>query len=338
VRERSARNARGGPVDGGSIQAPGAAEHLERGATSMNTATIDSFRRQTDFVGDSDSEAPPASDAGSQLAEGASARARYEAFVSAEPGNPEPCIDNRLLDGPLPPAVLFGKEGNDVDEVDMADVQQGKLGDCYLMATLAGLARTPEGRAVIRNAIVENTNDAGQVVSYTVTLHKPQSTWMSTTFTSVRVTVDGTSFGCNHARPREAADHTYRETWPLVIEEAFAQTFGGYEAIGQGGYAAPAMEVLTGNPAIHHTWVSHYSVNALASDVSSGKIVVFGTACHGVMDNITPGHAYVVTATAYENGKFMVTLHNPWGDKRDLVVPYDDVRNSVSFIDVGSAR
>jgi hypothetical protein len=304
----------------------------------MNTATIDSFRRRTDFGGDSDSEAPPASDAGSQHAEGASARARYEAFVSAEPGDPEPCTSDRLRDGPVPPAVLFGKEGNDPDEVDMADVQQGKLGDCYLMASLAGLARTPEGRAVIRNAIVENTNDAGQVVSYTVTLHKPQTTWISTTFTSVRVTVDGTSFGGHHACPREAADHTYRETWPLVIEEAFAQTFGGYEAIGRGGFAAPAMEVLTGNPAIHHTWVSHYSVNALASDVASGKIVVFGTVCGKVMDGMKPGHAYVVTAAAYQNGTFMVTLHNPWGDERDLVAPYHNVRGSVSFIDVGSPR
>jgi Calpain family cysteine protease len=306
--------------------------------TPMNTTTIDSARRRTDIHGGSDSEAPPTNEPGSPVAERAAAQARYEAFVSAGAEDPQPCPYDQFLPDSALPAALFRREENDVDEVDVADVRQGTLGDCYLMASLAALARTPEGRAVIRGAIVENTNDAGQVVSYTVTLHKPQTNGGSTTFTPFTVTVDGTSLGCGHARARAGADHSYRETWPLVIEEAYAQTFGGYEAIGRGGYAAPAMQVLTGVPAVDHSSLSHYSASALESDVASGKMVVFGTLQQVTMPRLEAGHAYAATATAHQNGTLMVTLHNPWADVPDLVVRYDDVRSSLSFIDVGSPR
>ena len=74
------------------------------------------------------------------------------------------------VSGPGHKAELFVKEGTDAEDVEAGDVAQNRLGDCYLMAALAGLAATPEGRALIHNALRENKDPTGNVVSYSVKL------------------------------------------------------------------------------------------------------------------------------------------------------------------------
>jgi hypothetical protein len=164
---------------------------------------------------------------------------------------------------------------------------ENQLEDCALMATLAGLARTPEGRAVIENAIKENKNEKGEVVSYTVTLHKPQERYGglgTKTFTPVPVTVDG-QFVCGHARTR--TDGGGSEVWPLVIERAFHEykdrDFGMCDGdTKHGGPPMSAMELLTGKEANQISLRSfagykNYSAQRLQNDIDAGKIVVLDT-------------------------------------------------------------
>ena len=178
-------------------------------------------------------------------------------------------------------AVLFEKEGADADAVDAADVQQGKMGDCHLLAPLAALASTPQGRALLRGAIVENRNDKGEVVSWTVTVHKPEPHLLwKTTFREVSVTVDG-PYVVGHARPRGA--NGQNEIWPAIVEKAYAQYAGGYGKIANGGLPTDALAVLTGQEATYHSlgWLDRlfglYKGDDLRADLANGKIVVLST-------------------------------------------------------------
>ena len=190
---------------------------------------------------------PPDDESSRARAERADALARYQDFVAAGdpcegpagPRHPDACVHDAIGN-----AVLFEREGTDADAVDAADVQQGKMGDCHLLAPLAALASTPQGRALLRGAIVENRNDQGQVVSWTVTLHKPEPHLLwKTTFRDASVTVDG-PYVVGHARPR--GENGQNEIWPAIIEKAYAQYAGGYDKIANGGRPADALSILTG--------------------------------------------------------------------------------------------
>ena len=86
-------------------------------------------------------------------------------FASVGAGKPPDCSFDSDHDyercgngAPVTSPVLFRRQPADAERVDVHDVRQGWAGDCALMATLAALASTPEGRALIENAIVENKN------------------------------------------------------------------------------------------------------------------------------------------------------------------------------------
>jgi hypothetical protein len=177
---------------------------------------------------------------------------------------------------PVTNSVLFLKESGDADAVDVKDVRQRSLGDCHIMAALAAMARTAAGASAIKNMISVGTNQYGEV-AYTVTLQKPEHHWFGkTTFTEVRVTVDG-PYVQGHASPRE--EDSIREVWPLVLEKACAKLYGGYAEINRGHSPALALEVLTGKPALSHKlgWLSSYSPSDLAAALGAGKVVVLST-------------------------------------------------------------
>jgi len=298
--------------------------------------------RRTECEGDTKhtSGAPPAPD---ERTDRAAAYDRYNAFVAGGTCN-YACKPEDAVDRP----ALFRKQDHDVHEIDVHDVKQNQLEDCFLMATLAGLARTPEGRSVIKNAITENKNASGEVVSYTVTLHKPQQRygdWGGTAFTQVWINVDG-QFVCGHAKAR--TDGNGSEVWPLVIERAFQEykdrTYGmcnGDEK--RGGPPKIAMELLTGNEAKQTPLWSlagyrNYSAERLQSDVDSGKIVVLdsketfeGANPYGLISF----HAYVVTGTENCDGMLYVNLHNPY-DREVQRIPYHDLEKWFAAVDVGS--
>ena len=243
--------------------------------------------------------------------------------------------------------VLVVKQAGDADAVDRPDVRQAALNDCHLMAPLAAIASTPEGRALIKNAVTENRNDKGEVVSYTVTLHKRADHWWGpATFSEVKYTVDGL-FSAKHADPRAAGDRS--EVWPPVFEKAFAQHLGGYSQIDGQGSPARAMEILTGKPAVDIPLGAPpgYSAERLQCDLAAGKPVVLlsrkvfeGDAPAGVVGD----HAYQVTGAKLDGGRLVVLLHNPWTDRGPIrhpeppPVPYDELQRWFAAVDVGRVR
>lgn len=139
------------------------------------------------------------------------------------------------------------KGAGDAHEFDATDVNQGGLGDCYLLAALMTLANTNPG--LLDNAISEKKDDG----TYDVTLYKRKGFLGSgdlekqtVNVTSSFVVHKGTSTPAYAKGGDFDMEETFeREIWVQLIEKAYAKMNGGYKKI-DGGFEAVALEALTG--------------------------------------------------------------------------------------------
>ncbi|MGA7122155.1 MAG: C2 family cysteine protease [Polyangiaceae bacterium] len=254
----------------------------------------------------------------------------------------ERCGDDAPIVGP----VLYMQQTSDAQAIAAGDVHQSLAGDCALMATLAALASSPTGRALVENAIKENKNSQGDVVSYTVTMHEPKSHYWglaAKTFSEVKVTVQS-SFVLGHALPRGTVGFDQKEgpheVWPLVLEQAYAAVRGGYNQTSRGDAPFRAMEALTGKPADQHRvgWLG-YSAEQIAADCAAGKLVVLDTKKSvNKAYQLVDGHAYQVVGTEVRNGKRCFTLNNPWNEQQPDPIPCDELTKWFAAVDVGSVQ
>src|SRR5436309_12308316 len=123
---------------------------------------------------------------------------------------------------------LYVQGPGDANEVEMNDINQGPVGDCFLLASLAALAeKDPEA---IKNMI----RDYGDG-SYTVTFHEKQvrsfpNGGVYYVFVDKQITVsdgpqtiDGGADMGFHARKGDTDVYGRREIWPLIMERAYTQ-------------------------------------------------------------------------------------------------------------------
>lgn len=137
---------------------------------------------------------------------------------------------------------LFEQPTNNPQEplVSDNDVLQGRLGDCYLMASLIGLAKKcPE---IIRQAIVEKKN--GNKTTYEVTLYFLDAQ-DKTKLVPQKVHIDNQFMVNTTGNSAYASQGDQGELWPLVIEKAMAKALGGYKELA-GGNTEWALRMLTG--------------------------------------------------------------------------------------------
>jgi len=127
-------------------------------------------------------------------------------------------------------AALYGTNG-----VQVSDVRQGAIGDCFLAAALAAVAGT--NPSAITGAIKDNGDG-----TYTVRFYNLD--W-SGSKKAESITVDA-DLPMNGDAPAYAKSTESLELWPSILEKAYAQWKGSYDAIGHGGNAGDVMEALTG--------------------------------------------------------------------------------------------
>jgi Calpain family cysteine protease len=212
-------------------------------------------------------------------------------------------------------------------QVDYWDVQQGGIGDCWLMASLAAVASRDPG--AIWNMITPNdvtpTTPNGNG-TYTVRFFEPDGA-------ADYVTVDenlpdgGQLFASiTHADVGSTSDST--ELWVALIEKAYAQEnvegwlasndpgTNAYQAlnyISTSYWGTPQIfSAITGLPA-GGTGVNN--PGALGSAWLNGSPVELGTpdspqeSINGV--NLVEGHVYAVVNYTASSGEFL--LFSPWG-------------------------
>lgn len=182
-------------------------------------------------------------------------------------------VTTKSLDG----WSLFGAFG----KPNALQVNQGGLGDCWFMSSLAALAQANP------QAIMDMVRDNGDG-TYTVMLFFPDE-WQA-------VVVDADFPVGSDGRPLFAGKDDYCDAlWPLLVEKAAAQLAGGYENL-ENLHPMLAMTVLTGQvPAVDYdssSWVglaidqvdTDRPMETLTQRVNSGEIAMVVSSRQGGAD------------------------------------------------------
>lgn len=135
----------------------------------------------------------------------------------------------------------------DPRQVDSADIQQGGLGDCFLLASLAALAQNkPE---VLRDMIKQDRNGSPWVRFYggnplKQTLVGPVDELFPVYKPKIKLGTEKVGGQSIFAAPSGAQG----AMWPLIIEKSYTILFGSdsYAAVNEGGSAGDALAHLIG--------------------------------------------------------------------------------------------
>ncbi|MFY0580564.1 C2 family cysteine protease [Cystobacter fuscus] len=222
--------------------------------------------------------------------------------------------------------TLYGRGGPQPKHV-----RQSNLGDCHVLAAMAGVASDPNA---IRHMVQEQTPGV-----YQVNLHDP------TTLHPVQVHVDATL-----PEGMEASFHRSRRQpviWPHMVEKGYAKLHDANETVyGQssglptrerqvvgyddlaGGTGAPAMRAFTGRQADYmsiRSMPDQVLVDHLSQANTPGVAVVAGSNAldsNTMSSRVLPAHAYTVTGTriSRSTGEVMVGLRNPHGGTQHPVL------------------
>ena len=204
------------------------------------------------------------------------------------------------------------------EKVAMNDVKQGFLGDCYLMAGMAALAKTKP--SVIEDLITPLPDN-----KYKVKLYVDEDG--DGKYTATYVTVNSDFPTKSNGKPiygkygDEKTDGT-KELWPMILEKAVAVYNFGYDAI-ENGKSGKAMRMFTGNSYQYKSFkdmTGDQAITKLKELMDGGNAVSVsskkkddltieestGRTAEGVVGN----HAYVVVKVIATDKT--VILYNPW--------------------------
>jgi hypothetical protein len=219
-----------------------------------------------------------------------------------------------------------------VGGVSYNDVDQGLLGDCSFMASLASVAAlNPD---FIREMITDNHDG-----TYTVRLYNSSGE-------AEFITVDAQLYRDQDGKPVYGQRDTRQEIWPAIAEKAFAMMKGGYENI----ESLNSRETLRAIPGLEYA--SQYQLkegtvsnnwgtfsyemspnqifNWISSSLERGHPVTAGThdpdegVVYDETNQLEKSHAYSILRTYEEDGEQWVVLRNPWGHKEYQNDNYDN--------------
>lgn len=201
------------------------------------------------------------------------------------------------------------------------DVDQGNLGDSWLMATLASVAHACPKHLLERCDKSRDSND-----EFGVRLGKLE----------VRIRPEFSSEGYADPLPSGQTD----TLWVALFEKAFAKRSANSYANLELGNPARALELLTGKPSYRMSIHNGTSLEALTMRLDEGKrdsrAMVLTTRESGVSSPLHPEHAYAIIGVHDVAGSRCVKVYNPWGTKggtRSIEsviyeVKLDDVRSN----------
>lgn len=189
-----------------------------------------------------------------------------------------------------------------------SDVNQQQIGDCWLISSLAEIAR--QDPSVIKHAIHTNPNG-----TYTVTFHNPDGSVSHIVVNGRLPLHDGDSIFAGYGDPPSGTNGN-EELWPAILEKAYAKWQGGYHKI-EGGWPKNALSALTGKKSTQYFPASKIDMDTLASEFDHHQAITVtttgGNDRTGLYKNgtLVHGHAYYVVGVDKKAGT--VTIQNPWG-------------------------
>jgi hypothetical protein len=240
----------------------------------------------------------------------------------------------RMFAPAAPTQILYLTEPGTASPVSIFDINQGQIGDCFLLSPIGEEALFHQ--SAIMSMIHNNGNGTETVTLYTDRNgHLP--TFATTGFKATTVTVTN-SFSAQSVNNGATQDMVgnQKEIWPQVIEKAVATLAGGYGAIANGGYPVLAMEVLTGQIA---TYVSPGALTfaALQKFVAAGDLITMDTSsARGLGYGLVSNHCYMFDKIVGSGASAAVQLLNPWGIDQPAAIPLTHLAQSgIVEVDIG---
>lgn len=229
--------------------------------------------------------------------------------VQVSPANP---TDAPLVNPNLP---LYASGGPVI-----TDINQGVLSDCYMLAFLAALCQTANGRAWIQNRCrISSTNPNQVVVSFT---RNGIQTDVSMDFLEdTQAARDSTSI------------------WPEAMEKAYAFYRTGadtFASINMGLASAFASDFGCVPSGINLNQTAATTAAALLADLNAGKpCTLMSPASPGL--GLVGSHCYTVMGVGPDGS---VTLRNPWGATAGTLIyvipPAGLIQANLSYYEYGT--
>ena len=229
--------------------------------------------------------------------------------------------------------VLYLQEPGTSAPISVTDINQGQMGDCYLLSSIGEIALLDP--SWITQMIHVNADG-----TETVTLYEASNgslpTIGTTAYKPVAINVTNTfpSDSVNNGATQDVYDGQ-KEIWVQVLEKAVATLYGGYNGIANGGIPSISMEELTGCTATS-TWAGGISLQQLQSDSAAGDLITFDTEDNPTLPyGLYGDHAYMFDGLTTVNGTVMVNLLNPWGFDDPNPIPFSVIDTVCDEVDVG---
>ena len=241
----------------------------------------------------------------------------------------------------------FVQGAGDEHEVDANDVSQGALGDCYLMAGMASVARADPD--LIRDLIKDNGDGTYDVTLYIRTSYysrpKPVVKTVDARLAAKRAGVPLYSGIGDEVDGQQ-------ELWVPLLEKALAQHKGSYELISGGNISKGgfqfhgATELLTGKVE------NYYRMSSLDEDdvllmaaiaLEDSKPITMDSqnmsddeelAGEAKKQNVYGNHAYAVEDVDLDARN--LDLQNPWGSHHVTDISVEDVQRFYRSLRIGS--
>lgn len=242
------------------------------------------------------------------------------------------------------PVQLYVKGKDDATAVHPSDVKQGAISDCFFVAALSAVVQShPDPDAFLRDIIKDNGDG-----TYTVTFFDRDADGS----TSKReVTVNSDFY--ERSAWSDTKGEEKSERWQAVVERAYVKAYGTSGTIKEGNPGV-AMEQLTGlagtwfplgeKPALPPSLAQYappapklsiellaqlnaqgYATTLLTFDKGSAGTnhPAYNEDRHPYSQQIRAHHTYYVTKVDVASNT--VTVRNPWDQKDNIVVPYDQL-------------
>ena len=204
------------------------------------------------------------------------------------------------------------------DKIEMDDIKQGGLGDCYFHTAISALSNYPYLIKEKFRTIKYNPLGYYEVILFI------DGEWQIV-FLDDYFIVDKRYGYFAFAKPNNC------ELWAILLEKAWAKVNGGYTLI-IGGQIHEAFQALTGFPSeyIPHGKISQTELYKKILESSKQKTLMGCSSNSGTNDQsvhgIVQGHAYAVTEAKSYGKVDLIKVRNPWG-RKEWTGPWSDSSN-----------
>ncbi|KAL1123741.1 hypothetical protein AAG570_001514 [Ranatra chinensis] len=216
------------------------------------------------------------------------------------------------------------------------DVQQGELGDCWLLAAVANMTLSNQ---LFRQVVPDDQNFQQKYAGIFHFRFWQYGRWVDVVIDDRLPTYNGRLVFLHSSQKNEF--------WSALLEKAYAKLHGSYEAL-KGGTTCEAMEDFTGGVAetymlkeapsnLYMIMLKAYERSSLmACSIEPDPNVEEAQTREGLVR----GHAYSVTRVQYveintptTSGKIpLLRLRNPWGNEAEWKGPWSDKSPEWRFI------